>query len=69
MNDMDFNSEEKSCNNIDKEDLEEQSKMEQAVSPKNTKVELKQNQKKEQTFYGGYKKDLNNTQMLYNKSA
>ena len=40
-NETDSDSEEESCNNVDEEDLEEdQPRMEQAVSPKNPKVEL-----------------------------
>ena len=69
-NETDSDSEEESCNNVDEEDLEEeQSKMEQAVSPKNTKVELKWNRKGEQTLRGGYGKGSRSTQMLHNKSA
>lgn len=41
---MDSNSEEESCNNVNEKYLEKkQSKMKQAISLKNTKIELKQN--------------------------
>ena len=69
-NETDSDSEEESCNNVDEEDLEEeQSKMEQAVSPKNTKVDLKWNRKGQQIFCGGYGKGSRSIQMLHNKSA
>ena len=66
-NETDSDSEEEGCNNVDEKDLgEEQSRMEQAVSPK---VELKWNRKEEQTLRGGYGKSSRSTQMLHNKSA
>lgn len=69
-NETDSDSEEESYNNVDEEDLEEeQSKMEQAVSPNNTKVELKWNRKGEQTLCEGYGKGSRSTQILHNKSA
>lgn len=52
---MDSDFEEASCNNINKKNFEEeQSKIEQAVSPKNTKVKLKKNWKRKQILYKGY---------------
>ena len=66
-NETDSDSEEEGCNNVDEKDLgEEQSRMEQAVSPK---VELKWNRKREQTLCGGYGKGSRSIQMLHNISA
>ncbi len=69
-NETDLDSEEGGCEDVDEGDLEEeQPKMERAVSPKSSKVELKWNRKKEQTLCGGYGKGSRSTQMLHNKSA
>ena len=69
-NETDSDSEEEGCDDVDEKDLEEeQSKLELAVSPKSTEVELKWNRKGEQTLRGGYGKSLRSIQMLYNKSV
>ncbi len=69
-NKTDWDSKEKSCNDIDKRDLKkEQSKMKGTVSPKSSKVELKWNWKREQTLRDWYRKGSRSNQMLYNKSV
>ena len=69
-NETDSDSEEEDGGDVDEEDLEEeQPKMERAVGPKISKVELKWNRKGEHSLRGGYGKGSRSTQMLYNKSA
>lgn len=63
-------SEEGEEGDIDEGDWEEeQSRTEQAVSPKVSKVEIRWNKEGEQNLHGGYGKGSKRTQMRHNKSA
>ena len=67
--DSDSDSEEAGNIDIDDADLEEeQSRTEQAVSPKLCKTEVKWNREGEQNFRGGYRKGSRSTQMRRNRS-
>ena len=68
-NETDSDSEEEGDDDDDEDLEEEQPKMEQAISPKNSKIKLRWNRKGEQNLGGGYGKGSRSTQMLHNKSA
>lgn len=69
INKIDLDEKEKNVRDMDGKNLEEQSKIEQAISYKALQVELKQKKEGKNNLYGEYEKGLKRTQMRYNKSA